>query len=205
MTDKLVLYSFRRCPFAIRVRMVLEEKNIVYHAIEEKLSHLSSELLSMHPQAKVPLLVHYIGDMKYVIYQSSVITEYLEDAYLQNTLMPKEALDKMQVRLWTYWCDNIFKPDLDIFKYKLSNLEASEQEILILRLHSHFAKWEKTLRESSYLVGNTMTLADIHLFPFARQFFGLKQSTFWQVEYPRTYSWLSTMISRPAFERAMRN
>ena len=73
----ITLYSFRRCPFAIRVRMVLHEKEIPFKVIEEELKNLSPELLKLHPEGRVPVLVH--GDL--VIYESAIITEYLDDCF----------------------------------------------------------------------------------------------------------------------------
>src|SRR4051794_35219908 len=113
--NSLILYSFRRCPFAIRVRMVLEEKNIEYQKLEENLSKLSPELLALHPEGRVPLLVHERDGRRQVIFQSSIITEYLDETFpgspLLAPLMPSDPMDRAQVRLWTYWCDQIFKPD----------------------------------------------------------------------------------------------
>src|SRR4051794_33777782 len=97
----LILHSYRRCPFAIRVRMVLEEKGIPYQLIEENLSHLSPELLAHHPEGRVPLLIHEMNSQKLVVYQSTIITEYLDEAFPQSPLMPKDPKDRAKVRLWT--------------------------------------------------------------------------------------------------------
>ena len=209
--DSLILHSFRRCPFAIRVRMVLEEKQISYELREEKLSQLSSELLSLHPEGRVPLLIHQQGipgepgSQKQVIYQSTIITEYLDEAFPEVPLMPTDPMDRAQVRLWTYWCDHLFKPDLDLFKYDQSTLSDSEAELLRARLHGHLAYWDSTLQSGSFLLGAKlgMTLADIHLFPFARQFMGIQPALPGIEKYKNLAVWLSMMISRPAFVRVM--
>ncbi len=200
---EITLFSFRRCPFAIRVRMVLEEKNISYTLKEENLKNLSEELKSLHPQAKVPLLVHQISTEKQIIYQSSIITEYLDETFKQNPLMPKDPIARMHIRLWTYWCDSIFKPDLDLFKYKRSILADGETNDLISRLHQHLSKWDLALQNSTFLVQNQLTLADLHLFPFARQFWAIQDALPGLDQYTNIQIWLDGLLSRPSFIRAM--
>lgn len=195
--SELRLFSFRRCPFAIRVRMVLEEKAIPYQVIEENLSELSAELLALHPEGRVPLLVH--GSQ--VIYESRIITEYLDEVFPNPILMPVTPQLRAQVRLWTYWCDALFKPDLDLFKYGGASGDALSE--LHQRLHDSFAQWNTALKNSEYLVGNQMTLADIHLFPFARQFMAVRPSLEGMEQYEYFQRWLTHMVNRPAFLRAM--
>ena len=132
------------------------------------------ELLALHPEGRVPLLVHDLGDQKQVVYQSSIILEYLEEAFTKNPLMPKDPCARAKVRIWTYWCDQIFKPDLDLFKYEFSILDEKSSQALIQRLHLHLSYWDAALKNGPFLLGSDLTLADIHLFPFARQFFGIK-------------------------------
>ena len=201
--NPLTLYSYRRCPFAMRARMTLEEKQIPYTLIEENLSSLSAELLTLHPEGRVPLLVHTIGGHRQVIYQSTIITEYLEETFPDRPLMPKDPIARAQVRLWTYWCDYIFKPDLDLYKYELSKLPAEEAAALQTRLHEHFAKWNDALNSTGFLVGATFTLADLHLFPFARQFMRIKPPLAKMETYTKLQDWLTRMLARPAFERVM--
>jgi glutaredoxin len=68
---ELILHSYRRCPFAIRVRMALEEKELAYRLVEENLAELSDELLRIHPEGRVPVLIHD----GHVIVESTFICE----------------------------------------------------------------------------------------------------------------------------------
>ena len=204
MSESFILYSFRRCPFAMRVRVVLEEKNIPYQVREEDLGNRSNELLAMHPQGKVPLLVHILGDLKHVLYQSTIITEYLDELMPQNLLMPKSAIMRAKVRMWSYWCDTIFKPDLDLFKYKFSTLTNEESLLLKKRLNDYLSMWDKSLKEELFMIGNDITLADIHLFPFARQFLSAKVNFPGIENYQYLAKWLERMVNRPSFINAMK-
>ena len=187
--------------------MVLEEKAIPHRIIEENLSALSSELLALHPEGRVPVLVHETAHEtstnRQVIYQSTIITEYLDEVFGGPRLMPADAAARAQVRLWSYWCDEIFKPDLDLYKYELSKLSDAEAAGLRARLSKHLSHWDSALRGSDFLVTKQMTLADIHLFPFARQFFAIKPPLPGLETYSAIAQWLERMTNRPAFARVM--
>jgi glutathione S-transferase len=196
----LILHSYRRCPFAIRVRMTLEEKNLEYTVIEEDLSAPSIELQRLHPEVRVPLLIH----QDVPIHESSIITEYLDEVFENPPLRPASALERAQMRLWTYWCDQLFKPDLDLFKYEWEKISAEERASLLERLHGHLRKMEFALAESPFLMGKKLTLADIHVFPFYRQF-QKARSDFSKFFQPKGLDqWLEKITKRPSFVRVMK-
>ena len=197
----LILHSYRRCPFAIRVRMVLEEKNLPYTVIEEKsLSHPSAELLRVSPEGKVPVLLH----QNFVLPESAIITEYLEETFPEPSLAPDSAKSKAEMRLWTTWCHHQFKPDLDLYKYKLDQLEPMDQEALLARVRSHIEKIENQLRPGKFLLENKFSLADIHVFPFFRQLSKARPDFMEKFTPTLAMQWLDRIQSRPSFERVMR-
>jgi len=195
----ITVYSYRRCPFAMRVRMTLFEKGISFNVIEENLKDFSNELRAMHPEAKVPVLIH--GD--HVIYESAIITEYLEDAFPDVPLMPQEAGLRMEVRLWTYWCNQIFKPDLDRFKYGSARLSKEEVQQATKNLSGHMDKIESKLKKSNYLVGDKFTLADIHVFPFIRQLSKVNPAHPHLEKCASVNEWLKKILARSTFEKVM--
>ena len=183
---------------------MLEEKGLGYISIEEDLSNPSPELLALHPEGLVPLLIHQTGNENRTLYQSTVITEYLDEYFPENPLMPRDAGLRAQARLWTYWCDTLFKPNLDQFKYELSNLDQDAADALRDRLHGLLSHWDTALQKNPFLLGATATLADIHLFPFARQFFAIKDGLPGLDKYEALSQWLKLWLARPSFERAMK-
>ncbi|MBC7691084.1 MAG: glutathione S-transferase N-terminal domain-containing protein [Methylotenera sp.] len=197
--SEVTLHSYRRCPFAIRVRMVLEEKNIPHKIIEEDLGALSAELLSKHPQGRVPLLIHN----GLVIYESSIITEYLDEQFTEPKLMPPTPEVRARVRLWTHWCNEIFKPDLDRFKYEFKDLDEAGKTALVTKMHDHLRKLEKPLRRNRYLIGKEFSLADIHVFPFFRQLTRVQPGLPNIDIHERLHQWLASVMERPSFERVM--
>lgn len=195
--NSLVLHSYRRCPFAIRVRTVLEEKGLPYTVIEENLKNPSPELLRLHPEGKVPLLIHNGKAMP----ESALTTEYLDETFPQRPLRPAGEAGRAQIRLWTKWCDQEFKPELDRFKYNYLKLSAEEQTHVIASLRQLTSKLEQALSDRPFLLGQEFTLADIHLFPFYRQ---LSKTAFpAHHSSPMLDAWLERITSRPAFAKVM--
>lgn len=194
--NSLILHSYRRCPFAIRVRTTLEEKNLNYAVVEESLRSPSAELLRLHPEGRVPLLIHNGRALP----ESAVITEYLDETFPEVPLRPATAIGRAEIRLWTIWCDHTFKPDLDLYKYKFPLLVEAEKERLVERMKAHLGKIERALH-TPFLLGQDFTLADIHLFPFYRQ---LTKTNFPHLEkFSVLNSWLERITERPTFEKVM--
>lgn len=197
--DKVKVFSYLRCPFAMRVRMTLHEKGIPFEVKEEDLKNFSDELKSLHPEAKVPLLVH--GSR--AIYESAIITEYIEEAFPGPKLMPVEAGERAEVRLWTYWCNQLFKPTLDRYKYGTSRFTEKECEGAEQKLIQHSQKLEEALQKKEWLVGESISLADIHVFPFVRQLSKVTPAPPFFAQYGKVNEWLSKMANRPAFIKTM--
>jgi RNA polymerase-associated protein len=195
----LILHSYRRCPFAIRVRMTLEEKGLDYKVIEEDLSDPSAELLRLHPEGKVPLLIHH----GIPIHESAIITEYLDEAFGPPSLRPVTPLERAQMRLWTFWCNELFKPDLDAFKYEWKILSAEDQTALLKRLGNHLKKMEQALSGRLFLMGDQLTLADIHVFPFYRQLQKAHPDFSKIFQTVHLDPWLERISKRPSFEKVM--
>ena len=196
----LILHSFKRCPYAIRVRMILEEKGLAYTRFEEDLAHPSQELLKRNPSGQVPVLVHE----GHVIAESSVIAEYLDELYPTPWLMPHSPLERAKVRLWAIWCEERFKPDLDLFKYEWQKLSTADRQSLLNRLNKALTELAAPLLSQPYLLGREMTLADIYLFPFYRQLSKVTPNAEGGLTFPEVLThWLERLVSRPSFAKAM--
>ncbi len=190
----LELYSFRRCPYAIRVRTLLHEKGIPFRLHEEDLSHPSPEFLRLHPRGAVPLLV--AGD--FVLPESAIINEYLEEVFPEPRLLGMDPQVRACVRLWTAWCDQELKPDLDSYKYAWESLAPPEQAELSERLKKHLQRIEVALLQGPYLLGVEYTLADIHVYPFYRQLSRARADFEEHFGSHRRSEWLARILARPA-------
>jgi glutathione S-transferase len=93
------LYSGWFCPFVQRVWIALEEKNIPYQYIEVNPYHKPQSLLDLNPRGLVPTLQY----QNKPLYESTVLCEFLEDAFPDHTphLLPKDPYDRARTRIWT--------------------------------------------------------------------------------------------------------
>ncbi len=98
------LYNFSMSVCAAKVRMVLEEKGLQWgnrYTNIHKDESRTPEYLKLNPNGNVPTLVHN-GK---VVYESTIINEYLEDAFPEPPLMPADAVGRARVRKWTIQLD----------------------------------------------------------------------------------------------------
>src|SRR5215475_15372980 len=117
------LYDFPRSPYCQKVRLVLAEKDLSYEKVFVDLmknEQKAAEFLRLNPYGKVPVLV----DEDEVIYDSTVINEYLEDEYPLPRLMPEDSQGRAQVRLLEDYCDNSFIPPTTMLLAQLWKPEA---------------------------------------------------------------------------------
>ncbi|MFT5207215.1 MAG: glutathione S-transferase [Candidatus Omnitrophota bacterium] len=180
--------------------MVLNEKNILFKIVEEDLKNMSASIKKLHPEAKVPVLVD--GDT--VIYESAIITEYIDEKYPKIALMPIEPDLRMQVREWTYACNHFFKPEIDKFKYKSDQLSEDEMVVVKELLNQYLFRLDTALKQSEWLVGNELSLADLHCFPFFRQLYRVTPQLDNIKQYANLIDWYQKILKRPSFELAMR-
>lgn len=200
MLDKLIVYSYRRCPFAMRVRIALHEKGIPFEVIEEDLKSFSADLRKLHPEAKVPVLVHGTR----VIYESAIITEYVDELPSSKAkLMPSDPGLRAEVRLWTYWCNTQFKLELDRFKYGTSRFSKNECEGVEERLVNLLKKLEAALKKSNWLVGEQLSLAEINLFPFLRQLSRIEPTPSFLKEFSNINRWRDEISKRESVTLAL--
>lgn len=188
-----ILFTFRRCPYAIRVRYTFALLEIPYQPVEVDLKHKPQELLAISPKGTVPVL-QLPGQ---VIEQSYEIMQWALLQCSDHSLYPPKQVAAIDA--WVNRNDYEFKPILDGYKYPERNLRSEE----------HY--WERCLSwmgeiESQLEAGSlfeTRTLADIALFPFVRQCRGVNQELFDQEAPPKVRVWLASFLEDPLFERVM--
>jgi len=106
----LKLYDYPDCPFCQKVRVVLAEKDLEYEKIFVDLrrqEQKTPEFLRLNPYGKVPVLV----DEDEVIYDSTIINEYLEDEYPLPHLLPEDSQARARGRLLEDYCHDAPRTD----------------------------------------------------------------------------------------------
>ena len=158
-----ILYSFRRCPYAMRARMVLLHSKIQCEIREIKLSNKPKEMLAISPKGTVPVLILENGD---ILDESlDVMLWAIEQGNLRNLFNPgkKEILDLIKIN------DGEFKDAID--RYKYSSLYPEKPMIEYRKMGELFLeKIESYLEKNKFIFGKNISLADLAIFPFVRQF-----------------------------------
>ena len=158
-----ILYSFRRCPYAMRARMVLLHSKIQCEIREIKLSNKPKEMLAISPKGTVPVLILENGD---ILDESlDVMLWAIEQGNLRNLFNSgkKEILDLIKIN------DGEFKDAID--RYKYSSLYPEKPMIEYRKMCELFLeKIESYLEKNKFIFGKNISLADLAIFPFIRQF-----------------------------------
>ncbi|MEQ8407549.1 MAG: glutathione S-transferase [Gammaproteobacteria bacterium] len=194
-----LLYSFRRCPYAIRARMAVWSAGIPVQLEEVALKDKPQAMLELSSKGTVPVLVD--GDavidesldvMRWALKQNDPDNWYadLTEAELSKSL----ALIAEN--------DSDFKHWLDRYKYADRHPEHSE-EYYRSQGEVFLEKLEAILQQRSYLIRDEMTFADIAIFPFIRQFSMVDKEWFEQSSYPAVNAWLAFLLDLPLFGRVM--
>jgi glutathione S-transferase len=105
------LYDAARCPYCARVRIALAEKGIDYEGVEIDLRDRPDWIYELNPSGKVPVL-----DDGFVLPESAVIMEYLEERYPDRPLLPEEPAARAQARLRVFRFDELLGDDYYAFR-----------------------------------------------------------------------------------------
>lgn len=145
------------------MRIALSEKKISWEPIHVDLlkgEHKTPEFLALNPYGKVPVLL----DGGAVIYESTVVNEYLEDCFPDPPLMPHDPLGRAEVRLWEDYGDSVFlAPAEGIFIHNKGWRTFEPERLTQMRqqIQDGLTRLEKHLEGRKYLVRDTFTLADV--------------------------------------------
>jgi glutaredoxin len=103
----ITLYDADRCPFCARVRIVLAEKDVEYETVTIDLSDRPTWLYEKNPVGKVPVL----EEDAFVLPESAVIMEYLEERYPEPALLPADPAERVLARLQVHRFDELLGDD----------------------------------------------------------------------------------------------
>ena len=163
------LYDAARCPYCARVRIAFAEKRLDFEPVEVDLSNRPAWLIELNPPAgRVPVL-----DDGFVLPESEVIMEYLEERYPTPALLPESFTDRAEARCVVYRFDDLLGDDYYAFR-------RGEENELAARLES--------------LPVGVSLFSDIAYVPWvlrAREMLGVALPD-------RLEAWLETFLARPS-------
>ena len=197
--DKPFLFSYRRCPYAMRARMAMLSANISFDAYEISLRDKPEELIKLSPKATVPVL----------LYNNKVIDESLDimlwayaisDESNHLIILSQHEREVTDNLITVNDCE--FKKQLDAYKYE-PNENILARDDLFKKGLLFLESLEICLGNHKFLIGNRVSFADIAIFPFIRQFAHVDIDRFTNIKLIKTKKWFELMGSDELFLRAM--
>jgi len=181
----------------MRARLGLIFAELPVELREITLKNKPDQMLAISPKGTVPVLQLLDGS---VIEESAEIMMW---ALEQND--PQGLLDKKvssEANALIAQNDNEFKQWLDRYKYadrhpEMTQIEYRQQGEIFLQ------DLEALLTKNTYLLGNSVTAADIGIMPFVRQFAHVDRDIFYSLPYPKLQMWLQYWLEHPLFVQAM--
>lgn len=194
-----VLYSFRRCPYAMRARLAISSSGVQCALREIVLRDKAPEFLETSPKGTVPVLVTDTGQ---VIEQSlDIMLWALGRSDPEGWLAPEQGSSNDIARLISR-ADDDFKTDLDRYKYASRYVGA---EPFLARADASFFLQDLNamLAANSFLSGARASLADFAIAPFVRQFANVDRDWFDAQDWPHLLDWLNRFLASDRFSSIM--
>lgn len=186
-----ILYSFRRCPYAIRARLALASSGVQVELREVVLRNKPQAFLEVSPSATVPCLV--AGDQ--VLDESFDIMEWALNQADPEGLLARSGHDLIAQ------FDGPFKQALDLTKYAVRHPD-SDPEVTRGQAMQMLATTEDQLA-SGWLFGPHPGLADLAILPFVRQFAMIDKARFDREATPRVSAWLDGFLTSERLANVM--
>lgn len=190
-----ILYSFRRCPYAMRARLALAYA-LPDQALELRevvLKDKPEEMLAISPKGTVPVL--QLSDQ--VLEESLDIMMWALSQKTDQVWLPNDPETRQQILDLIEENDGSFKWALDRYKYA-DRYEESEEHYRSLG-EVFLQKLNQRLVNNPYLMGESMTLLDAAIFPFVRQFAHVDKNWFEQCPYDELRVWLNRHLESELF------
>lgn len=198
MTTYPILYSFRRCPYAIRARLAIAKAEITVELREIILRAKPQQLLDISAKGTVPVLQCQDGN---VIDESIDIMSWALSYHDPDNWLKNASSDDMNYLI--HWNDGEFKYFLDRYKYADRYPEYTEKYYRE-KAEPFLSELEKRLSKHGFLCSDESCLADIAVFPFIRQLAAVDIYWFQSSEYKNLNHWLNRLIDSDLFVSVMK-
>ena len=191
-----ILYSYRRCPYAIRARMALAFTDVQVEIREISLKNRPEELYEVSKKGTVPVLITIDG---FVVDESLKIMLWaLKNNSNQRWLIDDHNKDIKMINE----NDVLFKKWLDRYKYHDRYPENSKEHYR-KKCSDILSDYENQLNNTKYFLRDSISIADIAIFPFVRQFANVDYQWF-ENNYIKLTSWLEEICSSNLFIQIMK-
>ena len=162
------IYSATVCPYAHRTRLALLEKGVDFKLTEIDLHNKPQWFAAISPYGKVPVIQHENN----VVWESTIINEYLDEVFPEPPLMPNASGKRAIARIWIDFANTKFLPAF--YKLLLTQEPQKQQEwAKVLADHLRFIEREglaKLSNNGSYWFGDSLSLVDLAFYPWFERF-----------------------------------
>ncbi|MEM7006987.1 MAG: glutathione S-transferase [Pseudomonadota bacterium] len=194
--DLPILYSFRRCPYAMRARLALYVSGVEYRLREVVLRDKPDEMLAVSPKGTVPVLQIDAGK---VLEESREIMAWALAKHDPDSWLD---VDRNEAEALINACDGPFKRALDRYKYPnrygledgVTHREKGREFLVLLN---------ERLANSEHLFGSAIRYPDAAIMPFIRQFANTDRAWFDIQPLPHLQRWLAHHLSSDRFAAIM--
>ncbi|HEY1090011.1 MAG TPA: glutathione S-transferase [Burkholderiaceae bacterium] len=193
-----LLYSYRRCPYAMRARMALLQAGCTFDVFEISLRDKPPALLSLSPKGTVPVL--HLPDGQVLEQSWDIMRWALESEDKQGWWTKAQSTENLDLLSRN---DGAFKQHLDRYKYPDRYPEASRDAQRAQAVAALLLPLQQRLQAQPYLGGDTPCATDLAIFPFVRQFAAIEPAWFASQPWPALQSWLVAWLSSALFEACM--
>ncbi len=195
--NKPKLFTYRRCPYAIRSRLALYQAGIDYESIEISLKDKPSDFLALSPKGTVPVLVQ--SDGKVIEESLEIMLWALNISDPEHWILKGNDLSQKLI----FENDFHFKKNLDKYKYA-DRFPEHSKEYYRSQCEIFLNVLDEKLKFKLYLIEDRISLADIAIFPFVRQFFLVDENWFLDSKYDALKKWLRGLIDSHIFKEVMK-
>ncbi|MGY2293329.1 glutathione S-transferase [Pseudomonas sp. SDO528_S397] len=197
--NEALLYSFRRCPYAMRARLALRYAQVPVRIVEVSLKAKPQEMLALSPKGTVPVL----SVQGRVIDESLAIMQWaLAHNDPQDWLLQADPAAQRLMAALIDENDQRFKVQLDRYKYAERHPQ-HPMEVYRAGGEVFLQQLEELLTGRDYLLADHPSLADMALAPFVRQFAHVDRAWFAGTPYRRVQAWLQDFLASPLFVAVM--
>lgn len=195
----MILYSFRRCPWAMRARLALRYAGCAVEIVEVAMKHKPAALLALSPKGTVPVLDTGAG----VLEESLDIMHWaLAQHDPQDWRLQADPSAAQHAEALIAINDSMFKAQVNLYKYAERYPEHPRAHYR-QQAEAWLAELEQLLEGRPYLLADHPSLVDAALLPLMRQFAGVEPLWFAEAAYPRVRSWLEGWLASDLFKAVM--
>jgi glutathione S-transferase len=196
----ITLYQLKGCPFALRTRIALAEKQLAYETVFIDRAHKPREVLEVSPSGTTPVI--YDGAAR--VRDSSIIAEYLEDRYPAHPLLPADPIGRAAVRVALDDLDELVDAIGSLFRATHQSRDAAEVAEAKEEVREALEDWNTRLGKGPFVLGDQLTTADVNLYAHLFGLVRLQESPL-PADLSALTAWFERMAARPAVASAQKD